>query len=136
MADKPAARKPQGARTEDEEPAGTNAKVEEAKRQSELVSSPPGQAVSGDVDAVLLSSAEYKSTKSRRSLTVYHIQRRLDELGYHDAAADISSYYGDLTRKSVSEFQERHQVGSRDGLMDAETFSLLFANDENVRIEE
>jgi peptidoglycan hydrolase-like protein with peptidoglycan-binding domain len=122
MAAKPAARKPQGARTEDEGPSDTNAQAEES--------------VNGDVDTVLLSSAEYKSTKSRRSLTVYHIQRRLDELGYHDAAADVSSYYGDLTRKSVSEFQERHQVGSRDGLIDAETLSLLFANDENVRIGE
>lgn len=132
MAAKPAARKPLGAHTEEE--SGTNAQAEEVKRENELISSPPGQAVSGEVDSILLSSAEFKSTRTRKSLTVYHIQRRLDELGYHDAAADQSSYYGDLTRKSVQEFQERHKTGAQDGLMDRETFALLFANDPNVTI--
>lgn len=87
----------------------------------------------GEQDDVHLSRAIYMNMKQRRSLTVHHIQRRLKEWGFRDAFSERDGFYGNLTKKSVSEFQE-HLGLEVTGMMDAETMARLFEGDTNVAV--
>jgi len=82
-------------------------------------------------DDVYLSKAIYKNMAKKRSLTVYHIQRRLKEWGHYDAYLDKGGFYGDKTRKSVIEFQDRMGIVAT-GDMDEATMGKLFEGDTNV----
>ena len=96
---------------------------------------PAGPAVvgSGEVDDVILSSCVYKNDLFRRSLTVYHVQRRLIELELLQDGLVKAGYYGDLTKQAVAVFQANNNIVG-DGLMNAETFTALFDGDPSVRI--
>jgi hypothetical protein len=96
---------------------------------------PAGPAVvgTGVVDDVVLSSCVYKNDANRRSLTVYHVQRRLIELDLLQDGLVKAGYYGDLTKQAVAAFQAANSIVG-DGLMNAETFTALFEGDPNVRI--
>jgi hypothetical protein len=84
-------------------------------------------------DEVHLSRAIYKNIRQKRSLTVHHIQRRLKEWGFRDAYSERDGFYGDLTKKSVTEFQESLGLEVT-GMLDAETMSRLFVGDTNVTV--
>jgi peptidoglycan hydrolase-like protein with peptidoglycan-binding domain len=88
----------------------------------------------GKTDGVYLSRALYKNMNQKRSLTVHHIQRRLKEWGFKDAYSDRDGFYGDRTKKSVSQFQEYLGL-EMTGLMDAETMTRLFEGDTNVTVQ-
>lgn len=91
-------------------------------------------AVSGKAkDDVLLSRCEYKSAVTRKSLTVHHVQRRLIELGYTEVVAEKDGWYADATRDAVAKFQATIGVDAT-GIMDAATFTALFAGDPNVTV--
>lgn len=96
---------------------------------------PAGPAVvgSGTVDEVLLSSCIYKNDANRRSLTVYHVQRRLIELELLQDGLVKAGYYGDLTKQAVAVFQANNNIVG-DGLMNADTFAALFEGDPSVRV--
>ena len=96
---------------------------------------PAGPAVvgTGVVDDVILSSCVYKNDANRRSLTVYHVQRRLIELELLQDGLVKAGYYGDLTKQAVAVFQSNNGIVG-DGLMNAETFTALFEGDPNVRV--
>lgn len=96
---------------------------------------PAGPAVvgNGTVDDVILSSCVYKNDANRRSLTVYHVQRRLIELELLQDGLVKAGYYGDLTRQAVAVFQANSGL-TGDGLMNAETFTALFEGDPSVRV--
>jgi peptidoglycan hydrolase-like protein with peptidoglycan-binding domain len=98
---------------------------------------PAGPAVVGlgEVDDVYLSSCVYKNLHSRKSLTVHHLQRRLVELGYVEAARDRDGYYGDLTKYAIAKFQAANGING-DGSIDSETFQLIFKGDPNVRLND
>ena len=98
---------------------------------------PAGPAVVGlgEVDDVYLSSCVFKNLHSKKSLTVHHMQRRLTELGYVEAARDRDGYYGDLTKYAIAKFQEANDI-SGDGSIDSETFQLIFKGDPNVRLND
>lgn len=87
----------------------------------------------GDYDQVFLKQCVYKNMYARKSLTVHHLQRRLAELGYGDAAADRDGWYGDLTMESVKAFQGDNKLEAT-GVMDATTFERIFAGDPNVKV--
>ena len=88
---------------------------------------------SGDKDEVYLKQCVYKNMYARKSLTVHHLQRRLAELGYGDAAADRDGWYGDLTMESVKAFQGDNKLEAT-GITDADTFKRIFAGDPNVKV--
>jgi peptidoglycan hydrolase-like protein with peptidoglycan-binding domain len=96
---------------------------------------PAGPAVvgTGVVDDVVLSSCIYKNDANRRSLTVYHVQRRLIELELLQDGLVKAGYYGDLTKQAVAVFQANNNIVG-DGLMNADTFTALFEGDPNVRV--
>jgi hypothetical protein len=87
----------------------------------------------GDKDEVVLGQCVYKNMYTRKSLTVHHLQRRLAELGYGDASADLDGWYGDLTKDSVRQYQGDNNLEAT-GVMDAETFKRIFKGDPNVMV--
>jgi peptidoglycan hydrolase-like protein with peptidoglycan-binding domain len=102
-----------------------------------LLPEPAGPAVVGlgEVDDIYLSSCVYKNLYSKKSLTVHHMQRRLAELGYVEAARDRDGYYGDLTKYAIAKFQAANGIDG-DGSIDSETFQLIFKGDPNVRVND
>ena len=87
----------------------------------------------GDKDEVLLAQCVYKNMYTRKSLTVHHLQRRLAELGYGEASADLDGWYGDLTKESVRQYQGDNNLEAT-GVMDADTFKRIFKGDPNVMV--
>lgn len=122
-----------------EEPAAAEpepvAVVEEPKPKPKAVNNAVAtHVVSGkDKDDVFLKQAVFKNPRARKSLTIHHLQRRLAELGYGDAAADRDGWYGDLTKLAVEAWQKDNKVEPT-GLMNAKTFEGIFAGDPNVRV--
>lgn len=103
-------------------------------RKSKNSVSPGATAVVGnaDTDEVFLSKLEYRAY-ARKSLSVHHLQRRLNDLGYTEAYADRDGWYGDLTHDAVARFQIDHNLQAS-GLVDAETAQAIFDGDPNVTL--
>ena len=94
----------------------------------------PNVAVAGlDQDEVHLANCVYMNRATRKSLSVHHLQRRLTELGFNDADADKDGWYGELTKLAVEKFQNSKGLTAT-GLLDEETFTLIFAGDPHVNI--
>lgn len=100
-----------------------------------LKPTPAGPAVvsNKEVDDVHLDRIIYKNLYARKSLSVHHLQRRLDELGYTEALDDKDGYYGDKTKSAVLRFQFENKLEG-DGTVDAKTLTLLFTGDPNVNV--
>ena len=94
---------------------------------------PAGPAVVSDglVDSVYLSKAIYRNTLARKSLTVHHLQRRLNELGYSVAYGDKDGWYGDGTQMAIDSFRADRKIKAT-GQIDKKTFLAIFENDPNV----
>ena len=94
---------------------------------------PAGPAVVSDglVDEVKLSACVYKNLYAKKSLTVHHLQRRLNELGYTVAYGDRDGWYGEGTQRAIDAFREDRKIKSI-GTIDAETFLAIFDGDPNV----
>ena len=87
----------------------------------------------GATDSVYLDKCVFKNTGARKSLSVHHLQRRLVELGYHNALGDPDGWYGDDTRACVHAFQTDSNIDG-DGIMNATTLEALFARDPHVTV--
>lgn len=87
----------------------------------------------GDTDHVFLKQCVFENKYARKSLTIHHVQRRLTELGYPDAAADRDGWYGQLTKSAVEQYQQAHQLVPT-GIIDEKTFTSIFAGDPNVTV--
>jgi peptidoglycan hydrolase-like protein with peptidoglycan-binding domain len=87
----------------------------------------------GATDPVYLDKCVFKNAGARKSLSVHHLQRRLVELGYHNALGDPDGWYGDDTRACVHAFQKDSNIDG-DGIMDATTLEALFARDPHVTV--
>jgi hypothetical protein len=98
---------------------------------------PAGEAVVGNgvVDTVKLSAIIYKNLQAKKSLSVHHLQRRLNELNYVEAYQDRDGWFGDRTKTALARFQADNKVGA-DGVPDLKTLNKLFAGDPNVEIAE
>jgi hypothetical protein len=91
-------------------------------------------AVTGSSDDVYLSKCVYENKFERKSLTIHHIQRRLEELGYKDVVGDRDGWLGELTMMSVNQFQQDKGLDVTDKTIDEATFTAIFAGDPNVNI--
>lgn len=88
-------------------------------------------AVTGSRDNVYLDKCIVKNLYNRKSLTVHHLQRRLYQLGFTQAADDRDGYYGNLTIDAVAAFQAA--IGLEEtGIVDEETFQAIFKGDPIV----
>lgn len=91
-------------------------------------------AVTGMTDEVYLSKCVYENKFERKSLTIHHLQRRLEELGYKDVVGDRDGWLGELTMLSVNKFQEDRGLDVTDKSIDANTFTMIFSGDTNVNV--
>jgi hypothetical protein len=89
-------------------------------------------AVTGSSDDVYLSKCVYENKYERKSLTIHHIQRRLEELGYKDVVGDRDGWLGELTMLSINQFQKDRGMEVTDKTVDEVTFISIFAGDQNV----
>lgn len=85
----------------------------------------------GSTDEVLYSRVR-DHTRTRKSLTIKQLQRKLGELGHGEATADLDGHYGALTAYSVEEWQK--SLGHEVGPMTAEEFAEIFKGDPNVSV--
>ena len=101
----------------------------------EALPEPAGPAVvgNGEVDEVFLSSCVYRNIHSQKSLTVYHLQRRLSELGFSEADLDKQGFFGGATKLAVRNFQASKNLDVT-GVVDAVTFKTIFKGDPNVKV--
>lgn len=87
----------------------------------------------GDTDPVYLREIVYRNIKKRKSLSVHHLQRRLNDLGYAEAYADPDGFYADLTKSAVARYQRDNKLVET-GIVDADTFNAVFKGDANVTL--
>jgi len=136
--DIPAAPAPEPVEVEEPKPVV----VEEPKpepvpkvKPAPVVAKPTGNHVvgKGDADDVYLAKCVYKNMYERKSLTIHHLQRRLEELGYKDVIGDKDGWLGDLTMMSVEKFQKDKGLAAT-GKIDADTFRKIFEGDSNVNV--
>lgn len=102
-----------------------------ASAEPAVVPSAPNAAVSGAAVDPIRYSAAVPTPKNgpRRSMTVYHIARRLYEHGHTEAWSE--TIYGNLTRASVSNWQ-RERGDEATGILTRKQFLDLFKGDNNV----
>lgn len=107
----------------------------EPEKKEKVVAPTTPNAVVGKeaTDVVYMSKCVFKNSTARKSLTVHHLQRRLAELGYKNAAADKDGWYGDLTLMDVAAYQTSRGFNG-EGMMNAETFAAIFEGDHNVTV--
>lgn len=108
----------------------------EPENEHSFVQSPPSAYAvvgGGNVDDVFLSKIIYKNIYQKKSLSVHHVQRRLNERGYNKAYLDKDGFYGDLTKSAMEQFQKDNGIEGN-GMPDLATLNLLFENDSNVRV--
>jgi hypothetical protein len=101
----------------------------------EALPEPAGPAVVGfgEHDDVFISALVYKENNHTKSLSVYHLQRRLGELGYSEGTRDRSGAYGDMTSVAVAKFQRDNGLAIS-GHINKETAEAIFAGDPNVKL--
>lgn len=86
----------------------------------------------GDTDEVLHSRAvPLERAKTRKSLTIHHLQRRLTELGFPEAGADLDGRWGALTGRAVTAWQEKNGHEPT-GELTGPQFLDIFSEDINV----
>lgn len=116
-----------------EEPKPSSAKKAGAKPTKRSIA--PGAVVGGGpTDPVQYSKARIPGpTEGRKSLTVLHLQRRLAEEGFSEAASAPGGRYEVLTQSAVSKYQE--SLGAEvTGVLTREQFADLFDGDPNVTV--
>lgn len=104
-----------------------------ASAEPAAVPSAPNAAVSGaKVDPIAYSRAVPTGKNGpRKSLTVFHIQRRLYEHGYTEAWSE--TIYGNLTKSSVRKYQAARDE-QQTGILTRQQFEDLFKGDTNVSV--
>lgn len=86
----------------------------------------------GDKDEVRLSAIVFENVRAKKSLSVHHLQRRLNEWGFSIAYTDRDGWYGVPTREGINQFQEAQ--GLPVGELDMITLKAIFEGDTNVRV--
>ena len=90
--------------------------------------------VSNDsVDTVHASKIVKHNMAQKKSLSVHHLQRRLNEWGFTTAYLDKDGYCGDNTILALIEFQ-KHVGLIATGEPDYETLKRVFEGDTNVKL--
>lgn len=114
----------------DEEPKQASAKPAGAKPAARKIAH-DAVVGAGETDLIKYSSARPSSQK--RVLTVLHIQRRLMDLGFSEAASAPGGRYEALTESAVRKYQESLGEAAT-GLLTRDQFAALFEGDPNVEV--
>ena len=109
--------------------AATPAYTEKAKAPASAYAVVSGN----DVDTVFASKIIAHNKMNKKSLSVHHLQRRLNEWGYTEAFLDVDGYCGDRTISAISEFQKDKGLEVT-GVADFATLQAIFEGDTNVHV--
>ena len=109
--------------------AATPAYTEKAKAPASAYAVVSGN----DVDTVFASKIIAHNKMNKKSLSVHHLQRRLNEWGYTEAFLDVDGYCGDRTISAISAFQKDKGLEVT-GVADFATLEAIFEGDTNVRV--
>lgn len=116
-----------------EEPKPTSAKSAGARPVTAPVA-PYAVIGAGDTDPIAYSKAKVPGrTESRKSLTVLHLQRRLAEEGFAEAASAPGGRYESLTTRAVQAYQDSIKAEPT-GVLTRDQFAKLFKDDPNVTV--
>lgn len=116
---------------------GKVTRVERRQQEADRPTPPPSQPAvlskKKSYDTVKLSAIVYKNPVSRRSISVWHLQRRLAEWGHTSGLGERAGFYGDKTKNAVLAFQTALGLKAT-GIVDAETLQRVFEGDTNVKV--
>lgn len=107
-------------------------KEAEAPTAKAVIESPRGHVVGGDETDPVYESKLVADPNKRKSLTVHHVQRRLVDVGYHEAAAGIDGQYDVHTQRAFEAWQSDN--GFDPGPATFDQFQELFNGDPNVTV--
>jgi peptidoglycan hydrolase-like protein with peptidoglycan-binding domain len=93
----------------------------------------PAVVGTGDVDEVSVSAIVYRNLYAKKSLSVHHLQRRLNEIGYSSAYSDVDGYFADGTREALAQFAQDEGLDYVEPLPYA-LVEAIFEGDDNVRV--
>ena len=85
-----------------------------------------------DLVEVFESKIIFENKKSRTSMSVWQVQRRLFDLGYEIVRQAKPGYYEALTLNAVKAYRADKNLG--DGEIDAKFLKSLFAGDKAVKL--
>ena len=85
-----------------------------------------------DLVEVFESKIIFENKKSRTSMSVWQVQRRLYDLGYEIVRQAKPGYYEALTLNAVKAYRADKNLG--DGEIDAKFLKSLFAGDKAVKL--
>lgn len=74
----------------------------------------------------------YENRKNRTSMSVWQVQRRLNELGYQSVRQAKPGYYEAVTLSAVQAYRLDKKLGA--GGIDAKFLKSLFAGDKSVNL--
>lgn len=94
---------------------------------------PKKHVVSKNVDADPVAYDTYVSPASNKSLTIYHVQRRIAELGFTEGLADPGGRNGELTQYAVKQWQKSVKA-QETGILTRKQFEAIFENDPSVSL--
>jgi hypothetical protein len=74
----------------------------------------------------------FKNIYAKKSMSVWQVQRRLNDLGYDAVRAAKPGYFEEITLKAVKDYRADKNLG--DGEIDAKFLKSLFAGDKAVKL--
>ena len=74
----------------------------------------------------------YKNKMAKRSMSVWQVQRRLDELGYNEIRKAKAGYYEEITQGIVDDYRADNKLGA--GQIDEKFLKALFKGDKSVKL--
>ena len=85
-----------------------------------------------DLVEVFESKIIFENKKSKTSMSVWQVQRRLNDLGYEIVRQAKPGYYEALTLNAVKAYRADKDLG--DGEIDVKFLKSLFAGDKTVKL--
>lgn len=88
--------------------------------------------VVGAVVEVFADKIIFHNKKAKKSMSVWQVQRRLNDLGYTAVRKEKAGYYGDITQAVVDAYRAENKLGA--GQIDEKFLKALFAGDKSVKL--
>jgi peptidoglycan hydrolase-like protein with peptidoglycan-binding domain len=98
----------------------------------EIAVTSPAESAPSELVEVLERNIIFENKKSKTSMSVWQVQRRLNDLGYEIVRQAKPGYYEALTLNAVKTYRADKNLG--DGEIDAEFLKSLFAGDRTVKL--
>lgn len=74
----------------------------------------------------------FKNKLAKKSMSVWQVQRRLNDLGYTAVRKEKAGFYGDITQAVVDAYRAENKLGT--GGIDEKFLKALFKGDKSVKL--